>query len=341
MDRKLIVCCSPYFGKDWRWFGPELTDERTDWFFCNDDTRYFWERLIRRTSLATPRACLYAVYKAWRGDADLLITFGIRMAFWCAFLCRISHLRVPIYVYSFGMDDPPTGIKRRLMNFAFQRLNALTVHSTLEINLVRECFSIPQAEIYLHLWSAPAPEVLPAHALIEGAYVSSIGGNGRDYRTLIEAARLEPEIPIVLVARPANIAGLEIPPNVRVMINLPVHETMNILQHSAFTVLPLAGTEVPCGHVTLVYAMHLGKAIVATASKGIADYVIDGLNGVKVAPFSPRDLADAIAKLWREPQEVARLAKNSLQFAEEHCSENTARKNLAEVLGRFGFARRR
>jgi hypothetical protein len=67
--------------------------------------------------------------------------------------------------------------------------------------------------------------------------------------------------------------GLDVPPNVRVIVNAPFEEAMNILQYSAFTVLPLSTSTTPCGHVTLVCAMHLGKTVVATASAGIADYM--------------------------------------------------------------------
>jgi hypothetical protein len=46
-----------------------------------------------------------------------------------------------------------------------------------------------------------------------------------------------------------------------------------------------------CGHVTLVCAMHLAKAVIATDSQGIADYIKSGDNGILCKASSPVDLA--------------------------------------------------
>ncbi len=45
----------------------------------------------------------------------------------------------------------------------------------------------------------------------------------------------------------------------------------------------------PCGHVTLVSAMHLGKAFVISNSSGVKDYVQHGENAIVCEAFSPDD----------------------------------------------------
>jgi hypothetical protein len=334
-ESNLIFCCSPFFGKDWRWFGPELTADGTDWVFLDDRSVYFWESTIRKPNLAMMRMCLQAVVKAKRRKAGLLITHGERVSLWCGLFCRLIRVRIPLVCYSFNFADLPTGIRRRMMTYAFRQLDELTVHSSIERDLYSEYFGIPKDRIRLRLWSVAKARIVPEHPLFEGAYVSSIGGNGRDYRTLIEASLLTPDIPIVLVARPENLAGIAIPPHVKVLLDYPFEKTMNILRHSAFTVVPLAGTAVPCGHVTLVQAMHFERAIVATDSAGIAEYVIQGYNGMRCTPFSPASLSEAISRLWRDPKEAARLGENGRRFASEHCSETTARADLSATLRRW------
>ena len=54
-------------------------------------------------------------------------------------------------------------------------------------------------------------------------------------------ARKLPEITFVLVVRPDSLIGQEIPENVKTMVNLPFEQAMNIMLHSAFTVIPLSG----------------------------------------------------------------------------------------------------
>jgi glycosyltransferase involved in cell wall biosynthesis len=129
--------------------------------------------------------------------------------------------------------------------------------------------------------------------------------------------------------------GLEIPANVKCFVNMPFEEAMNIMLHSACTVLPLSGSTVPCGHVTLVCAMHLGKPVIATDSKGIRDYVFPGHNGVLFKPFSPEGLAEAIDKLWGDPREIERLGENNRCFGAVNCAEANVRSDFSEVLRRW------
>jgi glycosyltransferase involved in cell wall biosynthesis len=335
MKRPLIVCCAPAFGEGWRGLGPSLTGEGVEWVFYDDRPIHFWERAIRRPNIAMVRACFQAVRRASNGNARLLITHDPRAAFWCAFFCRILGVRVDHYVDSFNFAELPTGLKQRVMRYAFRQIKQYSVHSSMERGLYSRYFDIPEDRIRLRLWSIGVPEVSPAYPLQPARYVSSLGGNGRDYRTLLEACRRLPEIAFAIVVRPESLIGLDIPANVQVLVNAPFPEAMNILRYSEFTVLPLSGSTVPCGHVTLVCAMHLAKAIVATDSTGISDYVVPGLNGVLCEPSSPESLAKMIAELWENPAEIARLGENSERFGAENCSEARIRSDLAAVLAEW------
>jgi glycosyltransferase involved in cell wall biosynthesis len=129
--------------------------------------------------------------------------------------------------------------------------------------------------------------------------------------------------------------GLDIPANVKIIVNMAFEQTMNIMLYSECMVLPLSGSTVPCGHVTLVCAMHLGKPVVATDSKGICDYVIPGHNGVLCKPFSPEDLAQQIDKLWKDQGEIERLGENNRRFGAANCTEANVRSDFGEVLRRW------
>jgi glycosyltransferase involved in cell wall biosynthesis len=332
MNRPLIVCCSPDYGESWRRLGPGITGEGVEWVFFDDRPIHFWEKIIRHPNVGMMRACLRAVRRATKGRAKLLITQDPRTTFWCALFSILLNRRIDHYVFSFNFPELPTGLRYRLMRHAFKEVQQLSVHSSMERDLYSRYFDIPKDRISLRLWSIGIPDVSPDYPLQEGRYVSSIGGNGRDYRTLLGAAGRLPDVSFVLVVRPESVASLEVPPNVKVMVDVPFEEAMNIMRHSAFTVLPLSGSTVPAGHVTLVCAMHLAKAVVATDSAGIYDYVRSGHNGVLCEPFSPDSLARAIAKLWEDPAEIARLSENNHRFGIENCTEDKMRRDLARVL---------
>jgi glycosyltransferase involved in cell wall biosynthesis len=327
----LIISCSPFY-EGWQKLGPGLTADEVQWVFYDDRPIYFWEKIIRRPDVRILRASIQAVICAMRGGTRLLITQEPRVSLYCALLCRLFQIQVNHYVNSLNFPELPVGLRHRLMRFAFRQIAQFSVHSRMEKSLYSNYFDIPEERIRLRLWSIGMPTVHPDTPLQPGQYVSSIGGNGRDYKTLLAACQILSDVTFVLVVRPENLEGLEVPPNVRVLVNAKFEEAMNVLRHSRFMVLPLASSTVPCGHVTLVCAMHLGRTVVATDSAGISDYVFPGINGVMCEQSSPVSMAQAIDRLWKNPMEVARLAENNRRFGAENCSEACVRSDMASVL---------
>src|SRR3546814_15688074 len=61
-------------------------------------------------------------------------------------------------------------------------------------------------------WGVQPPFVQdPDIPRVSGDYIGAIGGNARDYPTLVAAARQMPEVTFVLVARPENLRNLDLP----------------------------------------------------------------------------------------------------------------------------------
>ena len=83
--------------------------------------------------------------------------------------------------------------------------------------------------------------------------------------------------------------------------------------------------------------MHLRKAVIATDSAGISDYVTAGHNGILCKASSPTELAGAMMKLWTDRDLTARLAAANEQFGAAYCTEHVARRDLAELMIRHGL----
>ena len=247
--------------------------------------------------LASPRACMMAALAARRDRPDLIISHGPDVSFFMALWMLLLGLGIPHVVYYFNFPTlPPKGLRRWCMAKMFARLSRIVVSSEAERQIYAECFSLDLDRIEFQPWSVETPKVSSNTPLVKGDYICAVGSMSRDYRTVLEAARMLDRIPVVLVCRPENVAGLDIPPNVTVYSYIPFGDAMNILKFSRLMVIPLAGSEVPCGHVTLVAAMHLGKAFIITNSSGVADYAVDDANCVTVDAFDAEKLADAIRR---------------------------------------------
>jgi glycosyltransferase involved in cell wall biosynthesis len=96
-----------------------------------------------------------------------------------------------------------------------------------------------------------------------------------------------------------------------------------VLAHARFSIVPLRDAEVPCGHVTLVAAMHHAKALVVTDSRGVSDYVRHEHNALLVPAGDPTALATAMLRLWNDPVLCARLGAQGQAFAREHTTEGS------------------
>ncbi len=267
-------------------------------------------------------------------DADaLLVSHGPRMTMYGAFAARLRCRRPRHLAYSFNFTELPQGRMRRAMADAFASVDRFVCFSQMERQLYARHFDLDPTRIDMIHWAARPPTLdAGAAPLILGDYVCALGSQGRDYATLIAAMRILPAIKLVIVATAESLAGLAIPGNVEVLIGIPLAQAMNVLQHSRFSVVPLRGTEVPCGHVTLVSAMHCAKATIVSASSGVSDYVAHEVTGLAVPVADVPALAGAIGRLWADQAAARSLGAAAQAFAAAHCGEDTVVTYLENYL---------
>jgi glycosyltransferase involved in cell wall biosynthesis len=336
----LIVCCSEISDPNWRWIADHFSEEDVRFDFIDCCPRNWVERQFKFLNLARLRGSLEAVLKAKRNNAAILVSHGPTLAAWNGIFARLILLQSAIIAHSFNFVKLPNSLKTRIFSIGLSRVDRFVVFSRIEIDVYARQFHIPKNRFSFVHWGIQRPTTRSAPLYPSKSYVSAIGGNARDYGTLIEAARLLPDIPFVLVVRPSSLEGLVVPANVTVHINLSLEATMNVLFESYFMVLPLNSSEVPCGHVTIVAAMHLGRTMIVTASTGLADYVKDGENALTVPVASTPDLVQAIARLWLDDSLRQSLEKNSLRFATDQCTEENIAQHFLQQMALLRMERR-
>jgi len=329
MDSKLIICCSD-LDSSWKWISDSLNEKGLSWIFVSSTPKNIFERKIHYPALNRIRAAWQTIKKAKQTNPSLLIVHGPNLVFYTCLFAAIFRVNTPILACTFNFPILPKGLKRMAMRYFFKKVDRFVVFTSFEKNLYHEILDIPLEKIDVILWGVSPPEVAKKEPIITGRYISSIGGNARDYAILLKAMQLLPHIPLVLVVRPYNIAGLTLPPNVTVYENLPEPETFNIMQHSQLTIVPLKNSETPCGHVTIVAAMYLGVPVLITDSQGINEYIQDGYNGLKFSSIP--SLVQAIENLWSRPEKCKELGNNGKIFASTNCTENNVIQHLKNYL---------
>jgi glycosyltransferase involved in cell wall biosynthesis len=79
--------------------------------------------------------------------------------------------------------------------------------------------------------------------------------------------------------------------------------------------------------------MAMGKAVVATASPGVADYVKDGVTGRVVPVGDSEAMRRAIAELWEDPARCAAIGRHNRRYAEEVLSMDSYARRVAGLFG--------
>ncbi|URI28719.1 D-inositol-3-phosphate glycosyltransferase (fragment) [Micrococcus luteus] len=137
---------------------------------------------------------------------------------------------------------------------------------------------------------------------------------GRDWQTLVEAARLLPHIRFELYTRPETVAPLAVPSNMTVHAPVGIDEHRHNLQSSDLVVVPTHDLAYPTGQSVMLEAMASGACVAVTATEAMADYQDDGVSTLALPLHDPEGVASVIempiedAALRRQIAESGRAA---------------------------------
>jgi hypothetical protein len=272
---------------------------------------------------------------ARRKPFDVIVSHGPWTTAWTEWAGETKEGSARHLAFSFNFTDLPKGPRKWLMARSFRKVDAFAVFTDAEQDLYARYFGIDRSRILRAPWGVAPPLTTLQPRRIEGDYFAALGGEARDYKVLCEAARALPDIRFVAVARPHNFEGLNPPDNLEVRFNLPFEEAWGIVQHASAALIPLRSRETPCGLVTLVGGMHLGKAQIVTDAAGAAEYLKDGETGLLVPAGDAQALAAAIRRLDQDPALAARLGAAAKTYAQTHCSEAQTVSFFADLLNRW------
>ncbi len=335
-----IANISDNSNPDWAWIRDlmpgdfEIAGRRLDWTAYSmaqqgNDPRF----------RARWRGARHLASDSARQPYDLIVSHGPWITAWTEWVAGAKKNDAKHLAFSFNFTDLPTGPRKAVMGRAFRQVDAFAVFTDAEQGLYADHFGIDRARFLRAPWGVAPPLSRLQPRLIEGGYFAALGGEARDYGVLCEAARALPDTRFVAIARPHNFDGLAPPENLEVRFNLPFEEAWGVIQHAIAAIVPLRSRETPCGLVSLVGAMHLGKAQIVTDAAGAADYLRDGETGLLTPAGDASALAAAVRRLEGDPALAAQLGEAAKDFAEAKCSEARTIAFFEAVLSRwFGGA---
>ncbi len=163
-------------------------------------------------------------------------------------------------------------------------------------------------------------------------YILAVGDDlSRDYPLLLEVAS---RLACKVVIRSSLIKeDRDAFPNVTVIPDrLRTVDYRTLIAGAILVVIPLHPSLHPGGITALLEAMSSGKAVIVSASPGLADHTVDGENCRLVQPGNPAMLRHAIESLLTDPQERMRLGASARRFVVQNCSAEADAARFADLL---------
>ena len=178
----------------------------------------------------------------------------------------------------------------------------------------------------------------------EEGLILSPGREHRDHRTLAEACR-GISAHVFLTAGSAHSPGARRTrpaqwPDTFEQGFVDYLELRRLYAEASIVVIPLVETDFPAGVTTLLEAMAMGKAVIASATVGVRDYVADGDTAVLVPPGRPEALHAAIVRLLADPSQRRELGRRARQVVSTKYSLELYAARLAALLQAMGGADR-
>ena len=289
-----------------------------------------WHSRTRRTLALAGWSRVWRHSAAALAGTDGLVTVFPQLALTAGIQRELYYRRVPIVAWCFNLGAFPTGLKRIIAGQVLKRIERIIVHSSAEVPLMQDWLGTRNGVVqFVPLQRAPIP-VLEAED--EAApFIVSMGSANRDYGTLVEAAR-RTKLPVTVVAAQRLLADLDIPANVTIKSNLTLEECWRLAQRARFSVVPLADIGAASGQTTVIEAMRMDRAVIATRTIGTVDYIEEDKTGLLVPPMDVEALSAAMERLWHDAAERRRLAVAASEYAERVLSDQAAGQALGRIL---------
>jgi glycosyltransferase involved in cell wall biosynthesis len=160
---------------------------------------------------------------------------------------------------------------------------------------------------------------------VDDNQVCSAGLEWRDYPTVIAAVADMPNLRVKLAAASPwskhrnETQGRSLPSNVEAR-RYNYEQLRDLYANSAFVIVPLYENDFQGGITTILEAMAMGKAVVATRTTGQRDVLIEGETGLMVDPGDVAGWREAIQKLQDDVDLRRRLGENARRWVEENAT---------------------
>jgi glycosyltransferase involved in cell wall biosynthesis len=254
-----------------------------------------------------------------------IVAFADRIGLELALLFKLTRSRRDLALVSNWL----TGDSKRAF---FERghvqthLGTIVGYGSVQLELAERRYGFARDRLHLALQPVDEDFWQPTGEAVEDDLVCAVGciSGFRDYTTLVAAThalplRVQLAVGSLILSSDhrrerARLFETAVPPdrlpeNVSYEYDLSPIALRSLYARSRFVVIPLEDVDFDAGVTSITEAMAMGKAVIATKSKGQVDVLHDGVEGLYVPPRDPEALREAIEQLLANPGEADRMGE--------------------------------
>lgn len=162
---------------------------------------------------------------------------------------------------------------------------------------------------------------------------------GRDYGTLVEAVR-DTDLVVDIVCKPHNVAGLDIPTNVRVHAPVSLPEYRALLRRAQVVAVPTVELAYPTGSSVALESASSGCCVVVTGTRSMRDLFVEGDNGRMVEVGDVDGWRDVLRELRDDPEQRTRLGTGGRRSVEQRFNADHMWTEISDVMTTRGLVGR-
>ncbi|MBN1203414.1 MAG: glycosyltransferase [Myxococcaceae bacterium] len=247
------------------------------------------------------------------------------------------RVREKLTVVMHNVGTPKRRVLLRVLGHSAYR--NVIVLGTSQRDILLNVARLPPEKVHrFDQWLDPEFFRPPSQPVPDGGYALSIGMEQRDYPTLQAAVEGTPYRFHVVAsgwspgAGYGAARGISAASNIEVGRGYSTQKLRSLYAAARFVVVPLKSVTYAAGVTGIVEGMAMGKAIIASASPGILDYVRDGVSGRLVPVGDPEAMRRAIAELWEQPELCARMGAHNRQWIEREINTQRYVEKVVRLL---------
>ena len=171
-----------------------------------------------------------------------------------------------------------------------------------------------------------------------GGYILSVGrDSGRDFATLINAAKHIAK-KIIIVTSPENIVNIKnIPSNVELRYNVSYEEVRSLYQGADVVLVVTHGDEYEngsdcSGQTTVLDAMACGKVVIATKKLWMDDYFVAGEHFLAVPPYDEKAISTNVENILSQQDKGEKMGMRARALIEEKFNTEVMSSSILSII---------